>query len=84
MADDEQTPEERRSPPPRKQPDPDQELATPRLTPQNLDESARQRLRATVAKQYPTAPEDEIERSREKGGEHPDVPPTNVLPPPTT
>ncbi len=81
MADDEQTPEERQSPPPQKQPDP-KEAAKPRLTPSELDESARERLRATVAKQYPTAPEEEIERSREKGGPHPEVPPTDVPPPP--
>lgn len=82
MADDEQTPQQRQSSPPQKQPDPKQ-AAKPRLTPLELDESARQRLRATVGKQYPTAPEEEIARSREKGGAHPDVPPTEALPPPT-
>jgi len=72
------TPEERQSLAPRKQRDA-QEDEVPTLTPEEADAAARRRTRA--AKVYPLADEEDLRRSREQGGPHSDVPPTNVSPP---
>lgn len=78
MDDEEHTPQERTSPAPSKQRDA-QESVVPTLTPEDIEKRA-QRL-ASARKVFPVADEEEIERSRERGGPHPDVPPTEVTPP---
>jgi len=72
------TPEERQSPAPTRQRD-IQEDAIPTLTPEEADAAARRRTRA--GKVYPLADEEDVRRSREQGGPHSDVSPTDVSPP---
>ena len=79
MSGNDHVPEERQSPPPTPQPDVDEDVPSA-IAPEQVDESAQRR--ASARKAYPLADEDEIRRSAEEGGEPPDVPPTDVAPPP--